>query len=180
MRLWRTDSQGRINGNLTFRASDDRLSSYAGLELLRISCCRVLLPSLLRQHALKHLPGTDHGKVTMILLLLALLFSGGRRLRFINSLRGDPIVEQFCSLKQLPSARSVARWMGQFDNSSVIALRRVNEELVGRLIRSLNLPRLTIHIDGSVLCTGLQTEGAERGIQPAPAQSTQLLSNQCL
>ncbi len=102
----------------------------------------------------------------MILLILALLFSGGRRLRFINSLRGDPIVERFCSLKQLPSARSVARWMGQFDNSSVLGLQRVNEELVGRLIRSMELPRLTIDIDGSVLSTGLQTEGAERGYNP--------------
>lgn len=166
MRLRRTDLQRRINGNLTFRASDDRLSSYAGLELLRISCCRVFLPSLLRRHALKHLPGTDYGKVSMVLLVLALLFTGGRRLRCINSLHGDPIVERFCSLQNLPTARSMARWLGRFDNDSVMGLRRVNEELVGNLIRSMSLPRLTIDIDGSVLSTGLQAEGAERGYNP--------------
>lgn len=166
MRLRRTDLQRRINGNLTFRASDDRLSSYAGLELLRISCRQVLLPSLLRRYATKHLPGTDYGKVSMILLVLAVLFTGGRRLRCINSLCGDPVVERFCSLRQLPTARSVTRWMKEFDNDSVIGLRRVNEELVGSLIRAMDLPRLTIDIDGSVLSTGLQTEGAKRGYNP--------------
>lgn len=79
----------------------------------------------------------------MISLILAVLFSGGRRLRAINALRGDPIAERFCSLQTLPRhhvvnpaqpARSLARWMGQFDNDALIALRRVNEELVGSLI----------------------------------------------
>ena len=159
MRLRRTDLQRRINGNLTFRASDDRLSSYAGLELLRISCCRVFLPCLLRRHTLKHWPGTDYGKVSMILLVLALLFTGGRRLRCINSLHGDPIAERFCSLKNLPTARSMARWLGKFANDSVIGLRRMNEELVGNLIRSMNLPRLAIDIDGSVLSPGCKPKG---------------------
>ncbi len=56
--------------------------------------------------------------------------------------------------------------MGQFDNDSVIGLRRVNEELVGSMIPSMELTRLTIDIDGSVLSTGLQTKGAKRGSNP--------------
>jgi len=42
----------------------------------------------------------------------------------------------------------------------------VNRKLSAHLIRELALPRLTIDIDGSVVSTGLQAEGAWRDYNP--------------
>ena len=50
----------------------------------------------------------------LVLVLLALLMSGGRRLRHLRYLDGDPIVLRFCGLRQLPTARTVGRWLAAF------------------------------------------------------------------
>ncbi len=166
MRLRRTELRRRINADLAIRGSNHCLSNYAGLELVRGFLRRVEFAALVRRHASRHLPRSDYGAVSMILLLLALLLSGGRRLRHVGELAGDPIIERFCSLQQLPSARSVSRWLTGFSLEAVESLRRVNEELAARVIRELDQPRMSIDIDGSVISTGLQTEGAKRGYNP--------------
>ena len=50
----------------------------------------------------------------LVLVVLALLLSGGRRLRHLRYLDGDPIVQRFCGLRQLPTARTVGRWLAAF------------------------------------------------------------------
>lgn len=166
MRLSRTDLSRRINGKLSIRSSTSSLTSHAGLELyrhyLKVSGIRELMQTTLT----KHLPGTDYGRVPMVLLLLALLVIGGRRLRHLDYCKEDPMVERFCSLNQLPSARTVSRWLGRFTMESVEGLRELNRKVTRSMLQDLSLPRLTIDIDGSVISTGMQTQGAERGYNP--------------
>lgn len=166
MRLRRTELRRRINADLMIRSSDSNLSSHAGLELLRRFLSKIEFARLLRDKACRHLPRSDFGRVSMILVLLALILSGGRRLRHLHHCQDDPLVSRFCSLSRMPSARSVGRWLSQFDAHSVDALRSVNLALAKRVIDTLGAARVTIDIDGSVVSTGLQAEGARRGYNP--------------
>lgn len=166
MRLRRTELRRRINANLVIRSSDANLTSHAGLELFRRLLCRIEFGSLLRDKATRHLPESDFGKVSMILVLLALIFSGGRRLRHLSRFENDPLVSRFCSLAKIPTARSVGRWLSQFDSRSVDALREVNLALASGVVDTVGAARMTIDIDGSVVSTGLKTEGAKRGYNP--------------
>ena len=83
------------------------LTSYAGLEFVRRWLHRDGLRALLR----RELAGspTDYGVLGLVLVVLALLLSGGRRLRHLRYLEGDPLLLRFCGLRQLPTARTVGR-----------------------------------------------------------------------
>ena len=137
MRLRRADLRRRINGNLSVRYSATGLSSFSGLELIRQYVSQVGLADVIRGQAQRALPGCDFGRVSMVLLVLALLITGGRRVRHIAYLETDPLVKRFCGPAQVPAARTVGRWLGGFDRSGVDALLSLNEVLVGRVIRAM-------------------------------------------
>lgn len=166
VRLRRTELQGRVNGNLELRFECEGLTSYAGIELFRRYCSRIGLVRWIRQTVEGALPATDYGASRVVMLLLTMMISGGRRIRHLSYLRTDPVIARTCSLRTLPTPRSVARWLGSFEAPGVEALSRVNEKVAAQGVRTVGSKRLTIDIDGSVVTTGLQVEGAERGFNP--------------
>ena len=102
----------------------------------------------------------------MVLVVLTLLLSGGRRLRQLMYLAGDPLVLRLCGLSRLPTPRTVGRWLCQFRQRHLQGLRHLNAELVAEVIRKIGLRRLTIDVDGSVISTGQQVQWAQRGFNP--------------
>ncbi len=76
------------------------------------------------------------------------------------------MVLRCCGLKKVPSARTVGRWLSGFDPRALEGLRQLNEALTCAVIGEAELKRLTIDVDGSVVCTGLQVQGARRGYNP--------------
>jgi hypothetical protein len=166
MRLRKADIRQRVNGNLEFRFMSNGLTSYAGLELLRRYFRSLALIPRLRRHLGGRLPTTDFGGVPMVLVLVALLVSGGRRLRHLLYLAGDPLVLRLCGLSRLPTPRTVGRWLCQFRDRHLHGLRQLNAEVVAEVIRNSGLRRLTIDVDGSVVSTGQQVEWAQRGFNP--------------
>src|SRR5439155_1615164 len=72
------------------------------------------LVALLRRELATALPPTDYGVVGLVLVVLALLLSGGRRVRHLRYLDGDPVVLRFCGLRHLPTIRTLGRWLGAF------------------------------------------------------------------
>ena len=122
--------------------------------------------ALLRRELATTLPATDYGVVGMVLVLLALLLSGGRRLRHLGYLTTDPLVARFCGLRRLPTARTVGRWLGALRARHLAPLLGVNAQLVARAIRATGQRRLTIDVDGTVVSTGLQVAWAQRGYNP--------------
>jgi len=102
----------------------------------------------------------------LALLVLGLLYVGGRRLEHLRYVAGDALLERFCGLRRLPTARTVGNWLRRFTQRRVEALRRLNHEVVADELVRLDLPRLTLDVDGTVIRTGSQVAWAFRGFNP--------------
>ncbi len=166
MRLRKADLRGRVNANLALRFTSPGLTSYAGLELMRRYLSAIGLVQQLRRYVEAHVPRTDFGVPSMLLVVLALLISGGRRLRHLLYLEGDPLVLRLCGLSRLPAPRTVGRWLREFRAHHLPRVQQLNAWLVAAAIRGTGLRRLTIDVDGSVVSTGQQVQWAQRGYNP--------------
>jgi hypothetical protein len=162
----KADLHRSVKGQLEFQFTGRGLTSYAGIEVLGrfLQLCR--LNRLLRRHLQPvGLPG-DFRFVAMIRLILVLVIVGGRRLRHVEFLRGDPMIERFTGLRILPSARTTSRWLKSFRASSVGVLRKVNAEIVAAFVRAEGYRTLTVDVDGTVVSTGMKVGRAFRGYNP--------------
>ena len=166
MRRPKAELRARVNGQLVLRYQRTGLTSYAGLEFVRRWVHRDGVAALLRHELARALPATDYGVVRVVLVIVALLLSGGRRLRHLRYLAGDPLVHRFCGLRQLPTARTVGRWLAAFRARHLRRLQAVNAVVAARAIRRTGQRRLTIDVDGSVVSTGLTVAWAQRGFNP--------------
>jgi len=166
MRLRKAELRGRVKADLALRFTRTGLTSFAGLELVRRYFRQLDLARRIRRHVGGSVPGTDYGVVGMVMLLLALLIVGGRRVRHVSYLVGDPLVARLTGLKRLPAARTIGRWLAQFRTRHLRGLAALNAELVAAAIERLGLKRLTIDVDGSVVSTGLTVAWAHRGFNP--------------
>ena len=109
MRLSRSLLRQRVNTQAALRFECEGLTSFSGLELVRVFFVGLDLPRRLRDALNRHLPGSDYPAANLVLLLLALIITGGRRLSHVRSLAHDPIVARFCGLARLPTDRR-HRW----------------------------------------------------------------------
>ena len=142
----------------------EQLTSYSGLELLWRYLRQCDLPSRLRA-ACGSTRG-DYGGGRLALLVLALLYTGARRLEHLRYLASDPLIARFCGLARIPTARTVANWLRQFTTATLTPLVQLNSDLVTDAIARLQLPRLTIDVDGTVVRTGASVAWAFRGFNP--------------
>lgn len=166
MRRRKAELRARVNGQLRLRYARRGVTSYAGLEFLRRYLHGIGFGALLRRELRGTLPRTDFGVAAMVMVVLTLLLSGGRRRRHVLSLDGDPLVPRLCGLHHLPTPRTVGRWLHAFRARHRPHLQRVNAALVARAIRRTGQRRLTIDVDGSVVSTGMQVAWAQRGFNP--------------
>src|SRR5439155_16599842 len=114
VRRSKAELRARVNGQLTLRYERAGLTPYAGLEFVRRWLRREGIVALFRRELATALPPTDYGVVGLVLVVLALLLSGGRRVRHLRYLDGDPLVLRFCGLRHLPTIRTLGRWLGAF------------------------------------------------------------------
>ena len=164
MRLTIASLRRVVKGDLAIQFVPQALTSYGGLELLRRYLRRIDLTARLRQ-AFAGLP-SDYGSVRVALVLLALFYAGARRLEHLRFLSGDPLVTRFCGLARLPTRRTVANWLRQFTQETLAPLVALNRDLVTEALARLDLPRVTIDVDGSVIRTGATVGWAFRGFNP--------------
>ena len=111
MRLSRADLRRRYNSDLSIRYQARGLTSYAGLELLRRYFGQLGLMQLVRSSTRRWLPSSDYGAVSMLLLLMTLVVTGGRRIRHVGYLESDPVVKRLCGLERVPRVHTVRRWL---------------------------------------------------------------------
>jgi len=159
-RLWRA-----IRQELPIQFGHEQLTSYGGLELVRRYFHLIGLNARIRCTLDKH-AGGDYGGTHLVLLVIGLLVAGARRLQHLRYLTNDSLFARFCGLSRIPSDRTVVNWLKQFTQASLGALARINSELLYEQIQKLELRRLTIDLDGTVIGTGDQVAWAARGFNP--------------
>lgn len=166
MRIGKRGFQGRIKGNLKIQFGDERLTSHAGLELLRRFLTGLGFFRELASGERKLGVVGDFSFAKVVLTVLAMLLVGAKRLRHLEFLRDDPLVLRFAGLTRAPTERSLARSLRRMTFRTWPELQRLSLLVVRNATDCLDLPRWTLDIDGSVLTTGLQVERAERGFNP--------------
>ncbi len=153
-----------VKRDLSIAFVPQQLTSYGGLELLRRYVRRLDLPRRL-QAACAALGG-DYGGARLALLLLALPYVGARRLEHLQYLVGDPLVRRFAGLARVPTARTVSNWLRRFTQETLRPLIRLNQDLVLDTLARLDVPRLTLDVDGTIVRTGATVAWAFRGFNP--------------
>lgn len=156
----------RVNGNLAVRFTAPGLTSFAGLELVRRFLRQLDFSRRLRRHLSNTDPAGDYSSVAIVRLMVGMMMVGARRLSHVRHLVGDPVIARFCGLRALPGDRTLSRWLGRCSARVRAALQTFNGELVADALRPLNLRRVTIDVDGTIVSTGLQVERAFRGFNP--------------
>jgi hypothetical protein len=164
MRLKVRSLRQAVKGDLPIEFVPQRLTSYGGLELVRRYVRKLAIIARLRA-ALAAIP-SDYGSARLALLIIGLFYVGARRLEHLQYLVGDPLVARFCGLARLPSNRTVSNWLKQFTQATLAPLVQLNHDLVVETLGAWRLPRLTIDVDGTVVCTGAQVQWAFRGFNP--------------
>ena len=166
MRLKVAGLRGVVKQDLPIEFSEDRLTSYSGLELVRRYVHQLQLARRVRAALEPYALGGDYGSGRLVLLIVTLLIVGGRRLEHLKYIAGDSLVARLCGLARIPSARTVVNWLKQFTAASVQALRALNRDLIYEQIERLGLRRLTLDVDGTVIQTGNTVAWAQRGFNP--------------
>ncbi|HEV8398242.1 MAG TPA: IS1380 family transposase [Gemmatimonadales bacterium] len=141
-----------------------QLTSYGGLELLRRYVRRLEIARRL-DRACAALGG-DYRGARLGLLLMALLYVGARRLEHLQYLVGDPLVRRFAGLARVPTARTVSNWLRRFTQDTLRPVVQLNREIVLDTLARLDVPRLTLDVDGTVVRTGATVAWAFRGFNP--------------
>jgi hypothetical protein len=155
-----------VKADLPIEFVSQHLTSYGGLELLRRYFGLLGLHCRIRQAFSGYGLGGDYGAGRLVLLVIALFVVGARRLEHLRYLAHDPLVARLAGLARLPTDRTVVNWLKQFTQEALQALITLNSELLYEQLERLDLPRLTIDVDGTVVRTGNTVAWAFRGYNP--------------
>lgn len=166
MRIGKRGFQARVKADLHIEYGDENLTSYAGLELVRRFIRGLGLRKMLVDIERRLGVAGDVGLPGLVMVVLAMVLTGARRLSHISFLADDPLVRRFCGLVRLPTERTLSRLLKKLTYTSWPELDDMNRHVVAEGVTALNLPRWTLDMDGSVLTTGLSIERATRGYNP--------------
>jgi len=155
-----------VKADLPIEFVSQQLTSYGGLELLRRHFHLLGLHRRIRQAFRGYGLGGDYGAGRLVLLVIALFVVGARRLEHLRYLAHDPLVARLAGLARIPTDRTVVNWLKQFTQEALQGLIALNSELLYEQLEQLNLPRLTIDVDGTVVRTGNTVAWAFRGYTP--------------
>lgn len=160
MRLSRSEIRARVKSDLSITFSDEQITAHGGLELFRRYLVAIDLPARLRRALGDQ---GDYGAVRLVLTVIGLLLAGGRRLGHLAVVAHDPVFLRLVGVHRLPTDRTVARWMAGAAQTVVEAVADLVRDVAHDAIAWLQLGRLTLDLDGSVLRVCGAAEGAERG-----------------
>ncbi len=166
MRISRSQIRARVKSDLPITFSNELISAHGGLELVRRFLETLDFTRRVQQAFRGVKGGGDYGFARVLLGVIGMLIVGGARVTHMAFLGVDPIMLRFCGLHQLPSDRTVVRWLKSFTHPSLERLSDLIRDLVYEQIARLGLTRLTIDLDGTVLRTGSKVEGTCRGFNP--------------
>jgi len=108
MRLTVAKLRRVVKADLPIAFVPQQLTSYGGLELLRRYFHLLGLHRRIRQAFSGYGLGGDYGTGRLVLLVIALVVVGARRLEHLRDLAHDPLVARLCGLARIPTDRTVA------------------------------------------------------------------------
>lgn len=167
MNFSRTDVRRSWNSIPTLRFEDQELTSFGGLVLVQklfgLLDLRDRLWACVRHLARAGAYSSDR----IVALLVVHVMLGWRRLRDLDYYRSDPLVRRILGLDRLPDVSTVSRALRSFDTKAVHKLRSLLRELVLHRVLWVEMKRVTVDFDGSVLSTKSRTtEGTAIGYNP--------------
>jgi len=163
VKLSRSQVRRKTSSLPVLRFEDQKLTSFSGLLLFHLLFSRLQLKERLRR-CFRPLPrSTAYDLPTIVLELILHLLLGFRQLRDAAYYRDDPMVHRVLGLHRLPDVATVSRILASADADGVACLRQLCRQLVQERLAQLDLRRITLDFDGSVIGTGRRAEGAAVG-----------------
>jgi len=163
MKFSRSETRSKTHVLPILRFEDQKLTSFSGLVIFQKLFEHLELKKRLRQ-CFKHKNVSPiFGHANIVLLLVVHMLLGYRDLRHVRYYEGDPLVGHLLGLKRLPDVATISRSLSETDEQSVIALQQLLNTLVLERLASLDLKRITLDFDGSVIGTGRYAEGTAIG-----------------
>jgi hypothetical protein len=96
-----------FNRDLRIEFGSEKLTSYAGLEMIGRFLRRLEFARRVREAFASEVLGGDYGTRRLVLVVIGLLLVGGRRPEHLQYVANDPLFGRFCGLARIPSARTV-------------------------------------------------------------------------
>jgi hypothetical protein len=143
------------------RFERQQLTSFSGLLLFQVLFLRLGLKNRLAKCFANG--GVIYARSQLMLGLIIHLLLGHRELREARYYSDDPMVARIMGLKRLPDVATMSRFLSDATPRSVERLRRLLREMVLERLEVLQLRRITLDFDGSVLSTGRWAEGTAVG-----------------
>ena len=147
----------------SLRFEDQQLTSFSGLVIFQRLFEHLRLKNRLRRCFRHRGVGPIFGHASIVLLLVVHMLLGYRELRHLRYYQNDPLVCRLLGLKHLPDVATVSRALSTMDGNSVNALQELLRTMVLDRVRALELRRLTLDFDGSVIGTCRSAEGTAVG-----------------
>jgi hypothetical protein len=124
VKLRNSEIHERINGNLGIEFSDQKLTSFSGLELFN----RYFRAIGLRNHIKAALQRSgscgDYKTHELVLTFVALWLSDGNCLRHIRYLSSDWLVRRMVGVNRVATERTLSRWLKRFTPAALQASSR--------------------------------------------------------
>jgi hypothetical protein len=147
----------------SLRFEDQQLTSFAGLVIFQRLFEHLQLKDRLRG-CFRHLGVSPiFGHANIVLLLIVHMLLGYRELRHLRYYKNDPLVCRLLGRKHLPDVATVSRTLSTTDSKSVHDLQALLRSMVLDRVQALELRRLTLDFDGSVIGTSRCAEGTAVG-----------------
>jgi len=166
MRLKVAGLRRLVKADLEIEFCEDRLTSYAGLELVSRYWKRIGLIDRVREALVRKRWSGDYEGARIVVLLIVLLVTGARRLRQLSYVASDPLIRRVTGLEKIPTSATARNWLRQFNRERVEVLGDLNRDLVCEQLARLGVRRITLDVDGTVVRTGDQVQWAFRGFNP--------------
>lgn len=166
MRIGKRNFLARIKGDLRIEFGGERLTSFAGMELVRRFLRRLGFNRALSNAEERARVGGDFSWGTTVQTVLGMLLVGAKRLHHLSFLQNDPVFLRFAGLSRAPTERSLSRALKRMTFRTWPELDRLAGLVARAALDGVDSKRWTIDIDGSVVATGQRVERAEHGYNP--------------
>lgn len=163
MKLSRSQVHRKTSSLPVLRFEDQKLTSFSGLLVFHLLFSRLQLKERLRRCFRPLRSSSAYDLPAIVLGLILHLLLGFRQLRDVAYYRDDPMVHRVLGLNRLPDVATVSRILASADADSVACLWQLSRQLVLERLAQLNLRRVTLDFDGSVIGTGRHAEGTAVG-----------------